>query len=95
MSESSKSRLRFAAVALLMLVLIASALGGAWHHHKGAFDANCCLCHVSHQAFEPSLAVSSQPVLAVLKGRHQEPAAPPFLTQPVARRLPARAPPIA
>jgi hypothetical protein len=92
MLENRKFRVRFAAVVLLSLLVAATVLGGAWHHHSGGFDANCCFCHLSHQPLEPALAVDSEPLLVFSEFQQETPVAL-FLSGPVARRLPARAPP--
>jgi hypothetical protein len=92
MQEFRQSRVRFAVIALLALLVMGTTLVGVWHQHNGAPDANCCFCHLSHQPVEPSLATGSEPAL-LFTGFHHEAPAPLPLAGPAIRQLPARAPP--
>jgi hypothetical protein len=77
-----------ALLALLMLVMV---LGSVSHHHAGP-DANCSICHLSHQSIDHPQPNHRAPSLAQVRVQieFQEPG---FAPPPVAPRLPARAPP--
>jgi hypothetical protein len=66
-------------------------LGSVSHHHAGP-DANCSICHLSHQPIDHPQPNRCEPSLAqvALQIELQETA---FAPSPVAPRLPARAPP--
>jgi hypothetical protein len=79
------------AVALLALLMLVMVLGSISHHHAGP-DANCSICHLSHQAIEHPQPNHRAPSLAQLGVQIDLPE-PGFAPSPVAPRLPARAPP--
>lgn len=81
-------------VALLALLLVAMTLGSVWHHHAGSSDANCQICHLSHQPIERPLAVYRALTWAPV-GPGPEPQDARVAPAPVVRRVPARAPPAA
>jgi hypothetical protein len=76
------------------LLLVAMALGGVWHHHARSSDANCQICYLSHQPIERPLATHHAPALALL-GPAPEARDAGLAPTLAARRVPARAPPVA
>jgi hypothetical protein len=78
-------------VALLTLLMLVTVLGSVSHHHAGP-DANCSICHLSHQPIDYPQPNHREPSLAQVDVQieFQEPG---FALSPVAPRLPARAPP--
>jgi hypothetical protein len=91
MRERRAIRYLVVPIALLALLLVVT-LGGMWHHHAGSFDANCPICHLSHQPIERPLAAHRAPTLALLEHTPEAQETGPAPTV-VFRRLPARAPP--
>lgn len=81
-----------ASLALLSLLMLATALGGVWHHHAGSTDANCSICHLNHQPVERPLASHREPALDLL-GLRPDPLEFQLAPDPETLRLPARAPP--
>ncbi|MGH9771151.1 MAG: hypothetical protein ACRD4Q_05565 [Candidatus Acidiferrales bacterium] len=82
-------------VALLALLVMATTLGGVWHHHDNASsEANCPICHLSHQPIVRPLAGDPAPALAPV-GPGPEPRINEFAPGPVVHYVPARAPPFA
>lgn len=81
-------------VTLLLLLVVGMTLCNLSHHHAGSTDANCSICHLSHQAIDQPLPADSTPALAQVGGQtdSQEPG---FTPNPIKPRLPARAPPTA
>src|SRR5579863_4349836 len=78
-------------VALLALLMLVMVLGSVSHHHAGP-DANCSICHLSHQPIDHPQPNNRAPSLAQV-GVQIEVQEPGFAPSPVAPRLPARAPP--
>src|SRR5580692_5888857 len=78
-------------VALLALLMLVMVLGSVSHHHAGP-DANCSICHLSHQSVDHSQPNHREPSLAQV-GVQIELQETEFAPSPVAPRLPARAPP--
>jgi hypothetical protein len=78
-------------VALLALLMLVMVLGSVSHHHAGP-DANCSICHLSHQPIDHPQPGHREPSLAQV-GVQIEIQEPEFAPSPVAPRLPARAPP--
>jgi hypothetical protein len=78
-------------VALLALLMLVMVLGSVSHHHAGS-DANCSICHLSHQPIDHPQPGHREPSLAQV-GVQIEIQEPEFAPSPVAPRLPARAPP--
>jgi hypothetical protein len=78
-------------VALLALLMLVMVLGSVSHHHAGP-DANCSICHLSHQSIDHSQPNHREPSLAQV-GVQIELQETEFAPSPVAPRLPARAPP--
>lgn len=79
-------------VALLALLMLVMILGSVSHHHAGP-DANCSICHLSHQPIDHPQPGHREPSLAQV-GVQIEIQEPGFAPAPVAPRLPARAPPV-
>lgn len=82
-------------VALLGLALVVMTIGMACHHHAGiSDDSTCSICHLGHQPMDRPMGISHAPTFVALA-----PAAEPREIQlapnPVFRRVPARAPPVA
>jgi hypothetical protein len=73
---------------------VLATLGCVWHHHAGATDANCSICHLNPQAIERPLVVDRAPALSLV-GPYCDPREPNFVSGPAALRIPARAPPSA
>jgi hypothetical protein len=94
MPERKAIRYLLVTAALVTLLLFATTLGGVFHRHAGSTDANCSICHLTHQPIERPHAAYRAHVLAAV-GAHIEPQEQAFVASPVAPRLPARAPPSA
>ncbi len=78
-------------VALLALLMLVMVLGSVSHHHAGP-DANCSICHLSHQPIDHPQPNHGESSLAQV-GVQIEIQQPGFRPSPLAPRLPARAPP--
>jgi hypothetical protein len=82
-------------VALLSLLLVGMTLVSVCHHHDvGSSEANCSICHLSHQPIDRPIAIDQAPAMALLAPA-PEPRDTGIASAPVIRRLPARAPPSA
>lgn len=58
MRHRRTSRLLASTAILAALLLLTALVGGSvWHNHNGSSDANCQICHLSHQTAAPDLAV--------------------------------------
>jgi hypothetical protein len=79
-------------VTLLLLLVVGMTLCNVSHHHAGSSDANCSICHLSHQAIDQPLPAASTRILAQV-GVHSDLQEPGFTPNPLKPRLPARAPP--
>ena len=80
------------AIALLAAFVLAMTMGSVWHNHAGSSDANCSICHLSHQPVDHSLVSHREPSMAQVDTQ-TEPEEPGSTLGLVAPRLPARAPP--
>src|SRR3984957_18990008 len=78
-------------IALLALV-IGTTLGGVWHRHAISSPDACPICHLSHQAIEPTPASTCLYIL-VPTGPAPESQHYSFIVSPAAAHVPARAPP--
>jgi hypothetical protein len=78
-------------VALLALLMLVMVLGSVSHHHAGP-DANCSICHLSHQSIDHPQPNHREPSLAQV-GVQIELQQTEFAPSLGASRLPARAPP--
>jgi hypothetical protein len=59
MPQHRTSRVLAITTVLAAALLVASLVGGSvWHNHNGTSDANCQICHLSHQTATPDLAVN-------------------------------------
>jgi hypothetical protein len=82
-----------APVALLSLLLIGMTLVSVCHHHAtDSSEANCSICHLSHQPIDRPLVSDRLPALQPV-GPNPEPFDYEFAPDPMDRRVPARAPP--
>jgi hypothetical protein len=79
-------------VTLLLLLVVGMTLCNVSHHHVGSSDANCSICHFSHQAVDQPHLNDSTTTL-VQTDTNFEPQEPRFTPNPLKPRLPARAPP--
>jgi len=79
-------------VALLLLLVVGMTLCNVSHHHNGSSDANCSICHLSHQPIDQPLVAKGTATLAQT-GVNSDPQEPGFEPSPIEPRLPARAPP--
>lgn len=81
-------------ITLLLLLVVGMTLCNVSHHHTGSSDANCSICHLSHQAIDQPILNDSTTTLAQT-GVSFEPQEAGFAPSPLKPRLPARAPPTA
>jgi hypothetical protein len=79
-------------VTLLLLLVVGMTLCNVSHHHNGSSDANCSICHFSHQAIDQPILNDSTTTLAQT-GVKFEIRKPGFAPSPIKPRLPGRAPP--
>jgi hypothetical protein len=94
MRKHSSFRRLVVPVTLLLLLVMGMTLCNLSHHHTGSRDANCSICHLSHQAVDQPIQNDSSTTLAQT-GVRLEPQEADFAPAPIAPRLPARAPPTA
>ena len=94
MRNRSSIRRLIVPVTLLLLLVVGMTLCNVSHHHAGSTDANCSICHLSHQAIDQPLPADSTTALAQI-GVYSDPQEPGFTPSPIKPRLPARAPPTA
>jgi hypothetical protein len=94
MRNRSSIRWLIVPVTLLLLLVVGMTLCNVSHHHNGSSDANCSICHFSHQAIDQPILNDSTTTLAQT-GVNFEPRKPGFAPSPIKPRLPARAPPTA
>lgn len=78
-------------IALLALVM-GTTLGMVWHHHVNSSADTCPICHLSHQAIEPTVA-NVHIYALVPTGTGPEPQHIGFTPSSIPRHIPARAPP--
>jgi hypothetical protein len=79
-------------IALIALVL-GTTLGMVWHDHASSAPDTCPICHLSHQAIEPSV-VNLRVHVLVPTCSDPEPQDVGFTKSSAFRRIPARAPPV-
>ncbi len=77
---------------VLAALVLAMTMGSLWHNHAGSSEANCSICHLSHQPVDHSRVTYREPSMTQV-GTQAEPEKPDFTLGLVAPRLPARAPP--
>jgi len=94
MSASRQTRYVVVSLALLSLLMLATAMGGVFHHHASSSDTNCSICHFNHQPMDGPLASHREPSLNLIALRPDSPE-PRLAPNPKPPRLPARAPPAA
>jgi len=92
MRNNKQIRRLIVPVTLLLLLVVGMTLCNVSHHHAGSSDANCSICHLSHQAIDQPLPSNSFTIL-VQTGVKADPAEQGFTPSPIKPRLPARAPP--
>jgi hypothetical protein len=78
----------------LIALWVGITAGNVWHHHLSSSDANCPICHLSHQPVDQPLSASRVPVLTPV-GMQLELLDYDFVSIPSPHRIPARAPPAA
>jgi hypothetical protein len=83
---------RLIPVILLALLLMVTFAGSIWHAHAAGDEANCSVCHLSHQPIVEPSAPAQLLALEPLRDNWvvEEPAAPPA---PAILRAASRAPP--
>ncbi|MFZ0519745.1 MAG: hypothetical protein WAL95_01900 [Candidatus Acidiferrales bacterium] len=81
-------------IVVLAALVLATTMGTLWHNHAGSSEANCSICHISHQPVDHSVVCYREPSLAQVDTQ-AEPEEPAFTLGLAAPRLPARAPPSA
>lgn len=88
--------IRFALVAVAILaVMLATTAGMVWHTHVHTSEANCVICHLSHQPITNALSFSpALPIFAAV-GAQPEPEEVLAAQNPLIARVPTRAPPAA
>jgi hypothetical protein len=92
---SDKKALRYLAVPVMLLAVVALAtLGCVWHRHASSTDTNCSICHIDHQQMANPHVSDSTPALAMV-GRRCEALRSASAGGPVMLRTPVRAPPTA
>jgi len=59
MIRNRTSRALAVTTVLAAVLLVTGLVGGSiWHNHNGSSDANCQICHLSHQTPAPELATN-------------------------------------
>jgi hypothetical protein len=94
MRNRNSTRRLIVPIALLLLLVVGMTLCNVSHHHTGSSDANCSICHLSHQAIDQPILNNSTTTLAQT-GVNFEAREPGFAPSPIEPRLPGRAPPTA
>jgi hypothetical protein len=89
--EGTKWRLALP-LALLLLVVAGTTIGGVWHHHANAPADTCPICHLDHQALE-STPVSIRAYLPAVAGGKPEAQPLDFPRAPASQRILTRGPP--
>jgi hypothetical protein len=91
----AETRFLLIPVALLALLLVGMTLTSAlWHHHDGATESGCPICHLSHQPLDRPGALNHAPTFAAVAPAAEIRDAGPA-PSPALRGVPARAPPTA
>ena len=54
---------QFILLTVLIALLAGITAGNVWHRHLTSSDANCPICHLSHQPVDQPLSASRVPVL--------------------------------
>ncbi len=95
MFKTKSTRLLVSPVALPALLLVGMAVTSVvWHHHDGAAESACPICHLSHQPIDTPTAAQHAPTFALVAPT-PEPRDARMAPSPAPRREPARAPPTA
>jgi hypothetical protein len=95
MFRQTETRCWLIPVALLALLLVGMTVTSVvWHHHDGATEAGCPICHLSHQPIDKPAAADHAPTFALVAPTTEIRDAG-LAPTPALRRVPARAPPTA
>jgi hypothetical protein len=95
MLRPTLTRLCVVPLTLLALLLVGMTVTSVvWHHHLGAAESGCPICHLSHQPMDTPMAANQAPTFALLAPA-PEPLDAGLAPRPAIRRVPARAPPTA
>jgi hypothetical protein len=95
MLRQTLTRLWVVPLVLLALLLVGMTVTSVvWHHHVGAAESGCPICHLSHQPIDTPTAANHAPTFA-LAAPTAEPSDAGLAPSPAIRRVPARAPPTA
>jgi hypothetical protein len=94
MKQGRPIRVLTTVVLMVALLLMATAVSGAWHHHDSATNSRCVVCQVVHQTVGQPFAVIDFSALTLL---HWNSAPADLLTQTnlFDRRTSSRSPPSA
>lgn len=88
--------IRFALIAIaIVAVMLATTAGMVWHTHVHTSEANCVICHLSHQPITNALSFSPTLPNFAAVGAQPEPEEAPAAQSPLIARVPTRAPPAA
>jgi hypothetical protein len=85
---------RASALILIIWLLMAVVAGSACHHHVFRSEANCAVCHFTHQAAQVPVACSSAPLVLFHQGGAVREISRLY-AGPELPRSPSRAPPTA
>lgn len=94
MPQTKLTRWIIVSAALLALLVLTLSVSGIFHHHTGCTESTCSICHLSHQAIDQEL--SGLPATDFeMVALQVAPAESEYIPGPIARHIPARAPPSA
>ena len=88
------NRVQRAGAILVFWLLMAVVAGSVCHHHVIRSEANCAICHFTHQAAQLPVAYSSAPLVLFHQGGVVR-EIPRMFAGPELPRSPSRAPPTA
>jgi hypothetical protein len=91
--SNKKWILRLVLPIALIVLLLGAAVGEMGHHHANFSPSTCPICHVSHQAVEPSVTSARATILVPL-GQGPEPERYRPTVRLAALHIAARAPPV-
>jgi hypothetical protein len=95
MLDRNSKRFLAIPIALLALLLVGMTVTSVvWHHHDGATESSCPICHLSHQPIDRPAAANHAPTFALVAPTPELRDAG-VAPSPTIRRVPARAPPTA
>jgi hypothetical protein len=91
---SNKKRIwRLVLPIVLLAFVLGTTVGEIWHHHASFSSDACPICHVSHDAIEPPVAIARGSVL-VPTGPGPELPGCSLTSRLAAQHIAARAPPV-